>query len=111
MRERNCSRSCTCKASERQLPGALVKVFENSKALALAGLTDTAATKVTLPFVEYRFRAARKLMGLDFWSYGFAENEYVVDGFLARHYAEGPTVRRLNARELFDPASLESFKL
>jgi 4,5-dihydroxyphthalate decarboxylase len=44
---------------------------------------------VTLPFVEDHLRAASKLIGFDFWSYGFAESEHVVDRFLARHYAEG----------------------
>jgi 4,5-dihydroxyphthalate decarboxylase len=93
------------------LPGALTKAFEKSKALALARLSDTAATKVTLPFVEEQLRAARKLMGFDFWPYGFSENEHVLDRFLARHYAEGLSSRRLEPRELFHPASLESFKI
>jgi 4,5-dihydroxyphthalate decarboxylase len=93
------------------LPGALMKAFEKSKALALARLSDTSATKVTLPFVEDHLRAARKLMGADFWSYGFSENEHVLDRFLARHHAEGLSSRRLDARELFHPASLEGFKI
>lgn len=93
------------------LPGAVMKAFESSKAVALARLSDTAATKVTMPFVEDHLRAARKLMGTDFWSYGFSENEHVVDRFLARHHAEGLSVRRLHPHELFHPASLESFKI
>jgi 4,5-dihydroxyphthalate decarboxylase len=93
------------------LPGTLVKAFEKSKALAITRLADTAATKVTLPFVEEQVQAARKLMGNDFWPYGFAENEHTIDRFLARHHAEGLSSRRLEARELFHPASLESFKI
>ena len=93
------------------LPGALVKAFEKSKALALTRLSETGATKVTLPFVEDQLRAARKLMGFDFWSYGFAENERTIDRFLAQHYAEGLSSRRLEPRELFHPASLESYKV
>jgi 4,5-dihydroxyphthalate decarboxylase len=93
------------------LPGAVMKAFEKSKALALTRLSDTSATKITLPFVEDQLRAARKLMGTDFWPYGFADNEHVVDRFLARHYAEGLSSRRLEARELFHPASLESFAI
>jgi len=93
------------------LPGAVVKAFEKSKTVALARLSDTSATKITLPFVEDQLRAARKLMGDDFWSYGFAENENVIDRFLARHYAEGLSNRRLEARELFHPASLERFAI
>lgn len=93
------------------LPGALVKASGKSKALALARLTDTAATNVTLPFVEDHLRAARKLIGFDFWSYGFAKNGHVVDRFLARHCAEALSGRRLKARELFHPASLNSFRI
>lgn len=93
------------------LPGALLKAFEKSKTLALTRLSDTSATKVTLPFVEDHLKAARKLMGADFWSYGFSENEHVVNRFLERHHAEGLSSRRLEARELFHPATLESFAI
>jgi 4,5-dihydroxyphthalate decarboxylase len=54
------------------LPLAVVKAFEQSKAVTLAKLDDTSATKVTLPFVEEQLEAARRLMGDDFWSYGLA---------------------------------------
>jgi len=93
------------------LPGAVMKAFEKSKAVALARLGDTSATKVTLPFVEDHLRAARRLMGDDFWSYGFAGNEQGLNRFLAQHHAEGLSSRLLEAKELFHPASLESFKL
>ena len=93
------------------LPGSVAKAFEKSKALALARLTDTSATKITLPFVEDHLRAARRLMGQDFWSYGFQENRHVLDAFLRQHHAEGLSSRLLAAEELFHPASLESFKI
>jgi 4,5-dihydroxyphthalate decarboxylase len=47
------------------LPVAIYKAFERSKAVALAKLSDTSATKVTLPFVEEQLGAARRLMGED----------------------------------------------
>jgi 4,5-dihydroxyphthalate decarboxylase len=93
------------------LPGAVVKAFEHAKSIALARLSDTSATKVTLPFIEDQLRAARRVMGHDFWSYGFAENEYVIDRFLDQHFAEGLSSRRLRPAELFHPASLERFKI
>lgn len=91
------------------LPMSVMKAFEKSKAVALARLTDTSATKVTLPFIEDQLRAARKLMGEDFWSYGFAANEHAMNRFLKRHHEEGLSSRLLDAKELFHPASLESF--
>lgn len=93
------------------LPAALLKAFEHSKSIALAKLRDTSATKVTLPFVEDQLRAARALMGEDFWSYGFAPNRPVLDRFLRRHHEEGLSSRLLEPEELFHPAALESHKI
>ncbi|UCM29481.1 hypothetical protein LE197_06125 [Pseudomonas sp. PS1(2021)] len=93
------------------LPGAVAKAFEKSKAVALQKLSDTSATKVTLPFIEDQLRAARQLLGEDFWSYGFAANRHVLSRFLERHHAEGLSSRLLQPEELFHPASLESFKI
>jgi 4,5-dihydroxyphthalate decarboxylase len=93
------------------LASALMKGFGKAKDIALARLTDTSATKVTLPFVDSHLLAARLLMGYDFWSYGFEPNEPTIDKFLERHHLEGLSSRRLRARELFHPASLESFKI
>ncbi|UFN51765.1 ABC transporter substrate-binding protein (plasmid) [Roseomonas sp. OT10] len=95
----------------RYLPGALFKAFEEAKAVALARLSNTAATKVTLPFVEERLQHARTLMGEDFWSYGLEGNRHVLDAFLEAHHAQGLSSRRLQPDELFHPASLEVFRL
>ena len=93
------------------LPVALAKAFEHSKQVALAKLEDTAATKVTLPFVEDHLAAARRLMGQDFWSYGFAPNRHVLERFLRRHHEEGLSSRLLQPEELFHPAALEMHKI
>ncbi len=93
------------------LPSAVVKAFEQSKAVALARLNDTSATKVTLPFVEEQLAAARALMGTDFWSYGLAENRHVFQAFLEQHHAEGLSSRLLEPEELFHPASLETHRI
>ena len=74
-------------------------------------LSDTSATKVTLPFVEEQLKAARELMGKDFWSYGVAANRKTLDAFLRHHHAQGLSSRLVSAEELFHPATLESFKL
>jgi len=93
------------------LPVAVFKAFEQSKSQALAALSDTSATKVTLPFVEEQLRAARALMGPDFWSYGVATNRHVLDNFLHHHHAQGLSRRRLKVEELFHPSTLESHKI
>ncbi|MFH5926221.1 ABC transporter substrate-binding protein [Roseomonas xinghualingensis] len=95
----------------RYLPAALFKAFEEAKSVALARLSNTAATKVTLPFVEERLQHARALMGNDFWSYGLQSNRHVLDSFLQAHHAQGLSSRRLTPEELFHPASLEVFQI
>ena len=94
------------------LPGALLKAFDASKREALARLTDTSATKVTLPFVEEQLGAARKLMGEDFWPYGLTEaNRKVLETFCDSHHAQGLSERRVNVEELFHPSTLEGFRI
>jgi 4,5-dihydroxyphthalate decarboxylase len=93
------------------LPVAALKAFEQSKSVALAALSDTSATKVTLPFVEEMLKSARELMGDDFWSYGVAPNRKALTYFLSRHYAEGLSQRLVTVEELFHPAVYETFKL
>ena len=93
------------------LPGTVLKAFEHAKAIALEKLADTAATKVTLPFVEEMLRDAREFMGEDFWSYGVALNRKVLDYFLGQHHAQGLSARRLSVDELFHPATYETFKV
>jgi len=93
------------------LPGAVLKAFEQAKRIGLTKLSDTSATKVTLPFVEEALMNARMLMGEDFWSYGVEPNRKVLDYFLGQHHAQGLSSRRVSVDELFHPATYESFKL
>jgi 4,5-dihydroxyphthalate decarboxylase len=93
------------------LPVAVFKAFERSKAIALSKLGDTSAAKVTLPFVEDQLRAARLMMGEDFWSYGLEPNRSVLTRFLQRHHAEGLSARLLAPEDLFHPAPLELHKI
>jgi 4,5-dihydroxyphthalate decarboxylase len=93
------------------LPGAVYKAFEQSKAAALASLSDTSATKVTLPFVEERLSEARALMGDDFWSYGVAKNRKTLETFLRHHHSQGLSSREVRVDELFHPGTHEAFKL
>lgn len=93
------------------LQAALLKAFDRSKADAIARLADTSATKVTMPFVEEQLRAARRLMGPDFWPYGLAPNRNVLDNFLDHHHRQGLSQRRVGAEELFHPSTHETHKI
>ena len=91
------------------LPGAVFKAFSQSKAAALEALSDTSATKVTLPFVEEQLKAAREAMGEDYWSYGVAANRPTLETFLRHHHAQGLSSRHLAVEEIFHPATYDSY--
>ncbi len=93
------------------LPATVAKAFAAAKSAALAHLVDTSASKVTLPFVEEQLRAARRLLGEDFWSYGLEPNRLVLDTFLRHHHAQGLSPRRVAVEELFHPSSVEVHKI
>ena len=93
------------------LPVAVLKAFEQSKTVALAALSDTSATKVTLPFIEETLQAVRDLMGEDFWAYGVEPNRKALEAFLRHHHAQGLSPRLLTVEEMFHPAVYETFKL
>jgi 4,5-dihydroxyphthalate decarboxylase len=93
------------------LPAAVFKAFEQAKSACLTKLSDTSATKVTLPFVEEQLKAARGLMGSDYWSYGVPANRNQLEVFLRHHHAQGLSSRLVGVDELFHPATREAFKI
>jgi 4,5-dihydroxyphthalate decarboxylase len=93
------------------LPAAVLKAFTEAKAVALARLADTTASKAMLPFVDARLAAARDLMGEDYWSYGLAANAGTLEAFLHHHRAQGLSPRVLAPAELFHPSTHEIVKV
>ena len=93
------------------LPGALVKAFTAAKDTAVTALSDTSATKVTMPFVEDNLDHVRRLMGADYWAYGVAANARTLDAFCEMHHRQGLSARRLAVEELFHPATYEAYSL
>ena len=93
------------------LPGAVFKAFSQAKAAALEALSDTSATKVTLPFVEEQLKAARQTLGEDFWSYGAANNRATLETFVRHHHSQGLSSRLLAVEEIFHPATYESYSI
>ena len=93
------------------LPAALLKAFTEAKRLAEEALSDTSATKVTMPFVEDNLNRVHALMGKDPWSYGVGANAKVLDTFLDYHARQGLSPRRVKIEELFHPSTLEAYSL
>jgi 4,5-dihydroxyphthalate decarboxylase len=93
------------------LPAAVLKAFTQAKAICLARLEETSASKVTLPFIEEQVKAARELMGADYWPYGIPANRKQLDYFLAQHHRQGLSPRLVTVEELFHPTTFEAYKL
>jgi 4,5-dihydroxyphthalate decarboxylase len=93
------------------LPAAVLKAFERAKAVALARLADTSASKVMLPFVEQLLTEARDLLGSDPWPYGVDANRRCLEYFLQQHHRQGLSERLLTLPELFAPSTFESARL
>jgi 4,5-dihydroxyphthalate decarboxylase len=93
------------------LPGAVFKAFNQAKDIALEHLSDTSATKVTLPFVEEQLRAARQTMGEDFWAYGVPASRRTLEAFVHHHHAQGLSARRMAVDEIFHPSTYETYRI
>jgi len=90
---------------------SLYKAFEAAKRITYHDLSITAALKTSLPWQTAAVEEAVRLLGADWWSYGFAENRHVLDVFLRYHHEQGLSHRRLQPEELFAPETLEAFKI
>jgi 4,5-dihydroxyphthalate decarboxylase len=93
------------------LPVAVLKAFTQAKALAIEALSDTSATKVTLPFVEEQLKSARDAMGEDYWSYGVEPARKTLEAFVRHHHAQGLSPRVVPVEELFHPATYETYSI
>ncbi len=93
------------------LPSSVLKAFVQSKDHVLADLAEVAALKATLPWLNEAYEEAVQLFGSDYWSYGLNKNKMVLDAFLEYHHSQGLSVKRLQAEELFHPATLEQYLL
>ena len=89
----------------------MLKAFTRAKSICLALLEETSASKVTLPFMEEQVKAARDLMGADFWPYGIPANRKQLEYFLAQHHKQGLSSRLVKVEELFHPTTFEAYKL
>jgi 4,5-dihydroxyphthalate decarboxylase len=95
----------------RWLATALYKAFVAAQRLTYADLRQTASLQAMLPWSSADEEQATKLMGDDYWPYGFAKNKHVLDTFTRYSYEQGLSKRKLDPSELFAPETLEAFKI
>ena len=95
----------------RWVAAALYKALLRAQAITYADLRTTASLQCMLPWSSAEEESTRKLMGDNFWPYGFAENEHVLETFTRYSFEQGLSKRKLEPRELFAPETLEAFKI
>jgi 4,5-dihydroxyphthalate decarboxylase len=93
------------------LPVALLKAFEQAKAITIARLGNPAAPKVSLPFLEESISSVQALMGRDYWPYGLEPNRIALGTFLDAHHRQGLSPRRLRPEELFHESVADAYKI
>jgi len=90
---------------------SLYKAFVLAQRQTYEAMHETAALKTMLPWLPSELEETEKMLGKDFWPYGFAPNVNVLSTFLRYSYEQGLSKRLLTPKELFAPESLESFKI
>lgn len=88
---------------------SLLKAFSQAKDITMQSLSETAALKAMLPWLVAHFEDAQRIMGEDYWPYGFDANEATINTFLRYSFEQGLSKRQLKAEELFAPETLEAF--
>jgi 4,5-dihydroxyphthalate decarboxylase len=90
---------------------SLYKAFVLAQRISYQDMHETAALKYMLPWLPHQVEETEKIMGKDFWPYGFGPNVETLSTFLRYSYEQGLAKRLLSPKELFAPETLESFKI
>jgi 4,5-dihydroxyphthalate decarboxylase len=93
------------------LPVSVFKAFIHAKNLCMAEMGQIGHLFNSLPWGVYEYEQARKLMGDDYWSYGFEANHKVLDTFCRYHFEQGLSARRVAPHELFTASSQDLTKI
>jgi 4,5-dihydroxyphthalate decarboxylase len=95
----------------RWVAQSLCKAFAAAQREVYAELHETGALMHMLPWLTSHLEETEKLMGRDFWPYGYDANVPALTTFLRYHHEQGLSKRLLPPKELFAPESLEAFKI
>ncbi|WP_102348645.1 ABC transporter substrate-binding protein [Bacillus sp. Marseille-P3661] len=87
----------------------LYQAFVQAKNEVYEGFKQTAALKVTLPWLQSELERTKAIMGEDFWPYGFANNIKTIEAAIQYSYEQGMIKNKLNAEDLFAKTTMEEF--
>jgi 4,5-dihydroxyphthalate decarboxylase len=95
----------------RWVAQSLYKAFVAAQKEVYADLHEFAALKFMLPWLLPHVEETERLMGRDFWPYGYQLNIENLRTFLRYSFEQGLSKRLLDPKELFAPEALEAFKI
>lgn len=93
------------------LANSVYSAFIKAKTETLSAMRDTAALKVTLPWLMSHIEETERLFGTDYWQYGVDANTAALEAMVKYAYKHGTADRELSVQELFVPSTLERFKV
>jgi 4,5-dihydroxyphthalate decarboxylase len=82
---------------------SMFKAFCEARDLAVNGLYDTDALRLTLPWLISHVEETWQFLGKDFWSYGLESNRPALEAIGQYVYEQGFSPRAVKPEELFAP--------
>ncbi len=89
----------------------LYQAFVKSKEKVYEGFNQTAALKVTLPWLVSEIERTKDIMGEDFWPYGLESNRATLEAFVSYSYEQGLIKNKLSIEDLFVRSTQEEYVL
>jgi 4,5-dihydroxyphthalate decarboxylase len=86
---------------EPTIAAAIYDAFCKARDIAMGGIYDTDALRLTLPWLIDHVEEARRVLGEDYWAYGVEENRNVWTAFCRYQTEQGFTQRSASVDELF----------
>ncbi len=93
------------------LPVNVYNAFLAAKHIAVKELNELAQLMVNLPWVVDHYNETRRVMGEDFWPYGFNENLANLETFARYHHEQGLSARKVAPAELFASSTFDLSKI
>ncbi len=89
----------------------IYNAFLAAKKVAIKELYELTQLMINLPWAVDHYQETVRVMGEDFWPYGFNANRKNLDTFLGYHQDQGLSKRRVAADELFAPSTFDLAKI
>lgn len=93
------------------LPVNVYNAFLAAKKIAARELNEMTQLMVQLPWVVEHYNETRRVMGEDYWRYGFNENLKDLEAFARYHHDQGLSDRRVAPQELFAHSTFDLSKI